>query len=798
MIGKTISHYRIIEELGRGGMGVVYKAEDTRLKRTVALKFLPPELTRDPEAKARFIREAQAASSLDHPNICTIYEINETEDGRLFIVMACYEGQILKDVLTHTPHFPPRGRPKGGIPPLSIDQIISITTQIAQGLAKAHEEGIIHRDIKPANIFITKDGIVKILDFGLAKLAGQAQVTKDASTLGTVAYMSPGQLSGKEIDQRTDIWSLGVVMYEMLTGKLPFKGDYEQAVIYSILNDEPESALNIKSDLPVELNRIIKKALEKNPQQRYQNIDEIISDLNSLNLVIKSNYSIKEADKDKSKKIRKNMIIGPAVLILIIVVGIGYFLMNQFQKTTRVIDSLAVLPLENLSGDPDQEYFSDGMTEALITELSRIKALKVISRTSVMQFKNSRKSLPEIAGQLNVAAVVEGSILKAGDKVRITAQLIDAESDRHLWAESYERNLRDILTVQKEVAKAIALQIKTNLTPAEEDILNKETSIDPAAHEAYLKGNYFLNQVSVEGARKAIEYFDRIIEIEPKYAPAYTGKALAYNYIVSYNAIPPKQGWPLVKEWAEKALDIDKNNSDAILLMADVKFIYEWDWPGAEKAYQKSIELNPNNSRAYNWYATFLSSMGRNTEALSLSQKAIDLAPLSIAPYYNGIIIRVYAGLYEEAEVLMDKVKELYPNHPISPGIEGLLYLERGQYQQALPLFQSQLTKELSPGMKDLARARIAFVYAQLGDERKSRDMLKYLINRSRAQHVSPTRIALIYSALGEVDQAFAWLDRAYNERCDELPFLIKPSHLLDKLRPDLRFHDLMKRMKLD
>jgi TolB-like protein/Tfp pilus assembly protein PilF len=473
--------------------------------------------------------------------------------------------------------------------------------------------------------------------------------------------------------------------------------------------------------------------------------------------------------------------------------------MNKYQQTVKVIDSLAVLPLENLSGDPDQEYFSDGMTEALITELSRIKSLKVISRTSVMRFKNSKKPLPEIARKLNVAAIVEGSVLKAGDEVRITAQLIDAKDDKHLWAKSYERNLHDILSLQKEVAKSIALQIKTNLTQAEKDLLNQESSINPAAHEALLKGHYFLNQISVEGARKAIDYFDQIIEIEPGFAPAYTGKALAYNIMVSFYALSPKEGWMLVREWAEKALKIDENNSDAILLMADVKFIHEWDWSGAERAYQQSIEFNPNNSRAYNWYALFLSSMGRNREALSLSQKAIELAPLSIAPYYNAIIIRTIAGLDEEARALMSKVKELFPNHPVSFGIEGLIFLEGGQYHKALPLFQSQLAMELSPGMKDLARVRIAIAYAQLGDVKKSKEMLEYLINRSRNYYVSPTWIAITYAALGDTDEAFDWLDRAYYERCDVvLPHLIKTSTLFDELRPDPRFKDLMKRMKLD
>jgi len=473
-------------------------------------------------------------------------------------------------------------------------------------------------------------------------------------------------------------------------------------------------------------------------------------------------------------------------------------LLNHSQETGKVIDSLAVLPLENLSGDPDQDYFSDGMTEALITELSRIKALKVISRTSVMRFKNTEEPLPEIAKQLNVDAVVEGSVLKVGEKVRITAQLIEARSDNHLWAESYERDLNEILSLQKEVAKTVAGQIKATLTPSETNMLNEEDAIDPRAHEAFLKGHYFCDQTSVKSAWKAIEFFDQAIKIEPEFAPAYAGKALAYDLIVSFNAMTPQEGWPLVREWAEKALNYDKNNSDAVLSIADVKFAYEWDWTEAEKAYQQSIELNPNNAEAYTWYASFLSSMGRTEEALTLIQKSLELAPLSVGPYYNGIYIYADAVLFEQAEALLNKVKELYPNNPVSLGIEGLFCTARGNYQEAINLYQLQITTELSPGMKDLARARLAYVLARNGNKNASREILESLINKSPDHYISSLRIGLVYLALGEKDQAFVWLDRAYLERCDDLPTLLKTSFLFNEIRPDPRFQDLLRKMKLD
>jgi serine/threonine protein kinase len=783
MIGKLISHYRIIEKIGEGGMGEVYLAEDLRLERKVAIKFLPQHLTKDKENVERFEREAKATAALYHPNIITIYEIAE-DDNQTFIVMEYIDGQSLRTKI------------ENGFSEL--DEILDITKQICGGLSEAHKADIVHRDIKPENILIDRSGHVKILDFGLAKLKGVSKLTKETSTLGTIHYMSPEQVQGQEVNHRSDIWSLGIVFYEMLTRKLPFKGDYEQAVIYSIMNDEPESPSNIKYEIPVELDPIIKKILNKNPQQRYQNIDGLISDLDALNADRKSNYTSKEKDKNQSKKSRKNIILGLTVFISIIIVAIGYIFLNKSPETNRVIDSVAVLPLENMSGDPDQEYFSDGMTEALITELSRIKALKVISRTSVMRFKNTQKPIPEIAKQLNVEAVIEGSVLKAGDKVRITAQLIDATSDKHLWAESYERDMREILSLQKEVAKTIASQIKATLAPSEKDELSKMQTINPLAHEAFLKGHYFFDQTSVDDAWKAIKFFDQAIQIEPDFAPAYAGKALAYDLIVSYNAMTPKKGWPLVREWAEKALSIDKTNSDAVLSIADVEFIYEWDWAGSDKAYQRSIELNPNNSEAYTWYASFLSSMGREDEALLISKKSLELAPLSIGPYYNGIIVRIEAGLFEEAEVLMNKVKELFPQHPVSFGIEGLICIARGKYKEALGLYQLQLTKELSPGMKDLARTRLAYVLARIGNEKASREILESLINKSPKHYISSLRIALIYIALDEKDQAFTWLDRAYLERCDDLPVLIKTSFIFNEIRPDPRFQDLLKRMKLD
>jgi serine/threonine protein kinase len=469
MIDKIVSHYRILDKIGEGGMGVVYKAEDTKLKRTVDLKFLPSELTRDADAKARFVHEARAASALDHPNICSVYEIGEDVEGRMFMVMPHYEGATLKEIMARgsiTKAIPAGGGASGKLP---VADAVAIATQVAEGLVAAHAKGIVHRDIKPANIFITKNNMVKILDFGIAKLAGsKTKLTKTGSTVGTVAYMSPEQAMGKEVDPRTDIWSLGVILYEMLAGAPPFQGDYDQAVVYSILNEEPKSLVKARSDIPSGLEQIIGLALAKDPTKRYQSMEEFLGDLQA---VTEGFRPLKASFKPAKRNIfglRKIYLGSGLVVLAAILLGLNIGgVRNLFLKKAEasVIRSLAVLPLANLSGDPAQEYFSDGMTEELIATLSKISTLKVISRTSVMQFKGSRKSIPEIAAVLGVQGIIEGSVLLARERVRITAQLINAATDTHLWAESYERDLRDVLAVQSEVARDIAREIKVKLTP---------------------------------------------------------------------------------------------------------------------------------------------------------------------------------------------------------------------------------------------------------------------------------------------------------------------------------------------
>jgi non-specific serine/threonine protein kinase len=489
VIGKTISHYKIIEKLGAGGMGIVYKAQDLKLDRFVALKFLPPHLSADETEKQRFIQEAKAASALDHPNICTIYEIGESEENQLFIAMACYEGESLNTKIN-------RG-------PLKLEEAIDIAGQIASGLERAHESDIVHRDIKPANIIITSRGEVKILDFGLAKLANQIRLTKTGTTLGTVAYMSPEQARGEDIDVRADIWSLGVILYEMVSGQLPFSGEYEQSVMYSIINEEPQPLTGLRTDVPPALERIVTKMLAKEPANRYQHADEILVDLKSLGRKTESRMSQQSLARSKLPGGKRKFLYGAMIFLVLLIIGGGIYFQWWREKesdegipavesaettsTSEWQNSIAVLPFDNISPDPEQEYFCDGMTEQIITNLSHLQGLKVIARTSVMRFKNTEKTIPEIAKEFDVAHILEGSVRKSGNHIRVTAQLIKAEDRSHLWAKDYDRKLKNVFAVQDDISEAIARALLQKLTIKEVEEIKTRPTENIAAYEFYLK-----------------------------------------------------------------------------------------------------------------------------------------------------------------------------------------------------------------------------------------------------------------------------------------------------------------------
>jgi len=780
MIGKTVSHYKILEKLGEGGMGVVYKAEDTKLKRTVALKFLPSSIMASEAEKTRFVHEAQAAAALNHPNICTIYEIDEA-DGQQFIAMEFVEGQSLKAKI------------EAG--PLKLDEALGIAMQAAEGLQAAHEKKITHRDIKPANVMITNKAQAKIMDFGLAKLAGRTVITKEGTTVGTVAYMSPEQGRGEEVDQRTDIWALGVVLYEMITGQHPFKGLYEQALVYSILNENPEPITGLRSGVPMELERIINKALAKNADERYQHADEILVDLRSMQKNFASGASKQQLTQTESPKRKRANLYGGVAALLVLLIGTGLYFRLQTEEQQARYDSIAVLPLDNLSGDPAQEYFADGMTEALITDLAQISALRVISRTSVMHYKGANKPLPEIAEALNVDAVVEGSVQRVGERVKITAQLIEAATDRHLWAKSYERELRDILALQNEVARAVADEIKVKLTPQAQARLTSTRQVNSEAHEAYLKGRYFWNKRTKEGLMKSIEYFEQAIKKDPVYAPAYAGLADSYSMLGNQGYLPPRAAFPKAEAAAMRALEIDDSLAEAHNSLAVVRHIYEWDLLAtAEREYKRGIELNPGYATTHQWYALYLSHMGRLDEAIAEIKRAQELDPLSLI--INSVVglIFYYARQYDQAIEQCRKTLEMEPNFWVAHYFLSQAYVQKRMYEEAIA--ESQKALGLNGGLP-VSVGTLGYAHAISRNKGEAQKLLEELIKQSQGRLGISFHIAEIYTGLGDKEKAFEWLHKAFDERSDQL-LNLKVDPIFDSLRSDSRFTKLLKKVGLE
>jgi serine/threonine protein kinase/Tfp pilus assembly protein PilF len=741
MINKTISHYRILEKLGEGGMGVVYKAQDTKLDRIVALKFLPKHLLCDAEAKARFEHEAKAASSLNHPNITTIHEIDEFE-GECFIAMEYVEGKSLKELLKEKT--------------LSLKEVLDIAIQICEGLLVAHEKGIVHRDIKSENIMLTSRGQVKIMDFGLAKLKGITGLTKDGSTLGTAAYMSPEQAKGEEVDNKSDIFSFGVVLYELLTKQLPFAGEHPAAIIYSIINEEPQPIARYNNQVSAKLEEIVFKALAKDKEERYQHIDDLWADL---------------------AKARKEPEIS----------GVSSIGKSQ--------PSIAVLPFTNLSADKEQDYFCDGMAEEIINALTHVEGLRVVARTSAFAFKGKQEDIREIGKKLNVETLLEGSVRKAGNRVRISAQLVNVADGYHLWSERFDREMEDVFAIQDEISLAIVDKLKVKLLGEEKVALVKRYTDNFEAYNLHLKGRYFWNKRTEGDLKKAIAYFEQAIQSDPSFAPAYAGLAESYNDLPNYSSFPPDQAYPKAKEAALEALELDNTLAEAHASLGLIRSEYEWDWSGAEKEFKQAIELNPACVTAHYWYGLLLAYLGEFNRAIKEMKRALELDPLSLVIHKHLGLILLLAGQLDEAIEVLKKGMEMEPNAIFMHWLMALALGRKGLYKEAIT--ETQKEKELHKECPPIIDASLGVAYIRMGEIDKGKEVLKDLLKTANNRYIPPYALAWLHFALGSDDEGFIWLEKAYEQRDIWLRYL-KVDTSLESLRSDPRFLALMKKMGLE
>ena len=744
MIGKTISHYRIIEEVGRGGMGLVYKAEDMRLHRIVALKFLSRELTFNDEAKGRFIHEAQAASVLDHPNVCTIYEVDETTDGTCFIAMAYCDGESLKQKIE-------RG-------PLTLDDAIETAVQIASGLKRAHESGIVHRDLKPANVIIATNGQAKIIDFGLAKLRGRTKLTKERTTLGTIEYMSPEQTRGEEVDHRTDIWSLGCLLYEMLTGETPFKGDYEQAVVYSILNTPPTPVTALRSGIPMELERIITNSMEKNKEDRYQHVEDLIVDL---------------------RRRRPGGVL------------------SQLRQGAKKVEAgrnatIAVLPFANLSGNKENEYFSDGLTEQITNALTRVVGLRVIARTSAFAFRGKDQDVREIGERLAVDHILTGTVQQSGTRIRITTELVKVSDGCHIWSERYDREMTDIFAIQDEISASVAgnLQAKVHIGASAP---GKPTG-DMQAYTLFLKGRHHLCKWTPEGFTMAKHYLEEAIGRDDQFALAYDSLAELHWFVGFLGILPPREAFSQGIWAALRALQIDDTLAETHALLGMYRKELDYNWAEVERETQLAVNLKPDSPvvllrRALSW----LMPRGCMDEAVADVERALQSDPLSVSvQWWLSVMLwlaRRYDDGIERARMIIELDPGYYPGHFLM----GVFHIAHRNNEQAIASFQS--ATDLSGGAPQML-GWLGFALSQAGNPAEAHALLDRLKKMSLNSHVSPTAFAWIQLGLGDQDGALKSLARAIDER-DPWVVPIKTYPILDPIRGDPRFPLLLQSMNL-
>ncbi len=818
MIGRTLAHYRITAAIGAGGMGEVYLAEDTKLDRKVALKLLPGEVAANHDRMRRFVQEAKAAAALNHPNIAHIYEIGEA-DGANFIAMEFVDGQTLRQMIYDRQ--------------TDLPKLLRHLQHVAEGLAKAHAAGIVHRDLKPDNIMITHDGHAKILDFGLAKLiepqalsqtgseaASQAAtaILQPQSTpgvvLGTVGYMSPEQAQGKskEIDQRSDIFSFGCILFEAVTGRKAFEGKDAIDTLNKIIREPVAPITDFRPAAPVHLQRIVRRCLAKDREDRYQTIKDVAIELREMRRELEgSGADTSEGGGAQTGSAASSISPPPssaeyivngikahkfaaaiaAVLLVAGAVSAGLYLHARGSATA--IESIAVLPFENRSNDPDADYISDGITESINNSLTRLPNLKVIPHSVAFHYKGKAMDAQKVGDELRVNAVLTGRVGQRGDNLTISVELDDVRNGKQLWGEQYNRKLADLLAVKSDIAREVSQRVGSQLSAEDLQKLTKGSTDNPEAYQLYLKGKYYTNKLTKDGFRKGIDYFNQAIALDPNYGLAYSG--LAYNYMNQDDwFMPPSEAGPKAKYAAEKALAIDDSDVGAHLSLAIEAHWYEWNWATAESEFKRAIELSPNNAEAHGYYSWFLATMGRHDQALAEARRSQQADPLS--PLTNGFVgsVLVFARRADAAIAELRNGIELDPTFWFFHSFLGSAYLQKGKMPEAIAEFQRALELE-----KDNAEiwSSLAYAYAVSGNKAEARKLLDHLKAMSEHSYVAPFNIAVVYLGLGDKEQAFVWLDQALKQRSYYLAVALPTSGCLDSIRSDPRFVDLLRRVGL-
>ena len=802
---QSFSHYRMLSPLGQGGMGEVWLAEDTQLGRKVAVKLLPTEFTHEAERVRRFAQEARAASALNHPNIITIHEIGQTEDTH-YIVTEYVEGETLRQRMTQQQ-----------LQPITA---LELATQIATALTAAHEAGIIHRDIKPENVMVRRDGIVKVLDFGLAKLTETAPHGTDsqASTLvknstasgmvmGTPRYMSPEQARGEKVDERTDIFSLGVMLYEMLAGRAPFAGATTSEVIAAILRDSPPPLAETAPATPPVLERIICQALCKDRVERHQTAKDLLADLQQLKKRLEFDVEMKQElepsrsaellrlpaeTEPKVFKTKTRISIAVLVVLLIGAIGLGAYFLSAGKKSLSAVGkkSLAVLPFVNASQDPNAEYLSDGITESVINNLSQLAGLKVMSRNSAFRFKNHQTDPRNIAAQLGVEALITGDIKQLGDKFIINVRLIDASDDSQIWGQQYVKTSGDVIAAQNEIAQAVANNLRLKLTASEQKRLAKNYTENAEAYQLYLRGRFHVFKLTPPEVSQGIAYFQQAIALDQNYALAYAGLAEAYRSLALGAEMLPAEFLPKSRAAANKAIEIDEAFSEGHGALGASLF-WEWQWVEAENQLKRAIELSPRDTNAHIFYAHLLSNTGRHTEALAEAKRARELDPLF--PFVNALEgqFLLHAGRTDEALTRLQKTFDLAPNFWMPHLFASSVYIEKGLYAEAV--MEAHKARELSPA-QTFSMSCESYALAKSGKPAEAHAVLHDLTKLSNERWVPPYNFALILNGLGEKDEAFVWLERAFQQHDPKMTFL-KVEPKWNNLHGDPRFQSLLRRV---